>query len=188
MIKEYINKLLDENNQDLRTLEKQMKDLLGELSCAEEWSETLQVQNHSQINIFSPRNMDTEIGAKIEKSTISIQKIKKEIEYVRDLIETHLKKKDEYEKMLSEIDNSEESVKYIEGNDDLDAKMRCVDNIKDSLEKSMSKEYILGILSELYSKSEICLAFLNSDKNRCKKELNEIKFKIKKYAEEIENK
>ena len=77
-----------------------MKSLLEELSCAEEWSESLQIQSNSQRNIFSPRNIDTEIGKKIEKATISIQEIKKEIEYVRDLIETHLKKREEYLKML----------------------------------------------------------------------------------------
>ena len=94
MIKEYINKLSDENRQDLEKLEKQMKDLLQELSCAEEWSESLQIQNNSQRNIFSPRNVDTEIESKIEKTQLSIQKIRKEIEYVRDLIETHIKKKE----------------------------------------------------------------------------------------------
>lgn len=173
MIKEYINKLLEENNQDLEKLEKQIKDLLGELSCAEEWSESLQISSNEQKNIFSPRNIDTEIETKMEKASISIQKINKEIEYVKDLIETHLKKKDEYQRMLDELENPTENV-------------LCDEDKK--VQNKLSEEYVKGFLSDIYSKTELCLAFLNSDKNKCKKELNEIKSKIKKYAEEIESK
>ena len=228
MIKEYINKLSDENRQDLEKLEKQMKDLLQELSCAEEWSESLQIQNNSQRNIFSPRNVDTEIESKIEKTQLSIQKIRKEIEYVRDLIETHIKKKEEYEQLLSEIEDSEKNGQYIlkeksessvgqsaeesigksENIDEFEktdkfentgkfehtGELKNTDKSKDneqikvtdeSPQQDSSKEYFLNILSEIYSKTERCLALLNSDKNRCKKELLEIKTKIKKCAEEI---
>lgn len=235
MIKEYINKLSDENRQDLEKLEKQMKDLLQELSCAEEWSESLQIQNNSQRNIFSPRNVDTEIESKIEKTQLSIQKIRKEIEYVRDLIETHIKKKEEYEQLLSEIEDSEKNGQYIlkeksessvgqsaeesiiesigksENIDEFENiskgektdkfentgkfentdKSRDNEQIKvtdDSPQQDSPKEYFLDILSEIYSKTERCLALLNSDRNRCKKELLEIKTKIKKCAEEIQSK
>lgn len=204
MIKEYINKLSDENKQDLNKLEKQMKDLLQELSSAEKWSETLLLQNNSQRNIFSPRNMDTEIESKIEKNQISIQKTRQEIEYVRDLIETHVKKNEEYEKMLSEIDNSGDGVKIISESkienityNAVEKSLRDDKEICDTesskkkdtySEQDLPKEYVLNLLSEINSKTEKCLALLNRDKNRCKKELLEIKAKLKKCAEEIQNK
>lgn len=172
MIKEYIKNLLEENEQDLAKLEKQMKDSLEELSCAEKWLESLQIKSNSQTNIFSPRNQDTDLELKVEKASASIQKINKEIEYVRDLIETHLKKKSEYEKLFSEISDSEKNV----------------DNLQKSIEenKPLKHSSLSAILSDLYSRTEVCLAFLNGNKNRCKKELNEMKTIIKKYAEETE--
>lgn len=230
MIKEYILKLINENSEDLEKLEKQMKDMLGELSCAEEWSETLQIESNSQKNIFSPRNADPEINTKIEKATNSVQKIKKEIEYIRDLIETHLKKREEYAKMLSEIENSEKiyhaekhereknefsdtdkSKKIKTENADSNLNKEKYPHLKDEqkecekrnldgdiaeTEKSMESagyinfkeqtEEMKAFLSNLYSKTEVCLACLISDKNRCKKELNEMKNIIKKYAKELE--
>ena len=109
MIKEYINKLTDENNECLKNLEKQMKDLMNDLASAEEWSESLQRESHSQTNIFSPRNFDAEIDQKIEKASNAIDKTKQQIEYVRDMIETHMKKKMEYQEMLGELLQSEKA-------------------------------------------------------------------------------
>lgn len=169
MIREYIDKLCDENNQTLNNLEKQMRDLLNELSSAEQWSESLQRENNAHTNIFSPRNIDTEIDQKIEKAVDSVSKIKQQIEYLRDLMETHLQKKAEYEKLLSELENSQERV------------------IVPEEKTEISKDEFKKILSALYSKTELCLALLNGDKNRCKRELNNMKQEIKKYAEEIEN-
>ena len=53
--------------------------------------------------------------------------------------------------------------------------------------KTVSDEYFLNVLSELYSKVELCLALLNSDKNKCNHELNNMRYSMKKYAEEIKN-
>ena len=109
MIKEYINKLLAENKETLKQLEKQLGDLMNELSSAEQWAESLQRESNAQTNIFSPRNIDVEIGQKIEKASNSISNINQQIEYVRDLIETHLRKQSEYEELMIEIDNMEYS-------------------------------------------------------------------------------
>lgn len=111
MIKEYIDKLSDENQQYLESLRKQMRQLLEEQTCAEEWSETLQIENSSQINIFSPRNIDSEINQKLERAANNIASIKQQIESVKDLIETHLQKQEEYEKLLEELEKSEEEQK-----------------------------------------------------------------------------
>ena len=171
MIKEYINKLLAENKETLKQLEKQLGDLLNELTSAEQWAESLQRESNAQTNIFSPRNIDVEIGQKIEKASNSISNINQQIEYVRDLIETHLRKQSEYEELMIEIDNMEYS-----------------NNSSDTNKtKTVSDEYFLNVLSELYSKVELCLALLNSDKNKCKHELNNMRYSMKKYAEEIKN-
>lgn len=211
MIKKYINKLADENNQTLDKLERQMKDLLSELSSAEEWSETLQRENNAQTNIFSPRNMDTEIGKKIEKAIGSVSQIKQQIEYVRDLMETHLQKKAEYERMFAELDksvvmdnqhindnnidlktenfldyNEEESETAVQNK--VDEKDETPDIMFDSAKDETSTVELKKFLSGLYSKTELCIAFLNGNKNRCKKELNAMKQEIKEYVEKIEDK
>lgn len=80
MIKEYINKLLAENKETLKQQEKQLGDLMNELSSAEQWAESLQRESNAQTNIFSPRNIDVEIGQKIEKASNSISNINQQIE------------------------------------------------------------------------------------------------------------
>lgn len=208
MIKKYINKLADENDQTLDKLKKQMKDLLNELSSAEEWSESLQRENNTHTNIFSPRNRDNEIGQKIEKAISSVSQIKQQIEYVRDLIETHLQKKAEYEKMFAELENSEKDEEN-DKNEFLSSENFIIeDEIKKEeneisntfvnnkqenkqsdlsrhLDHEISDKVLQQFLSELYAKTELCLALLNGNKNRCKKELNSMKQEIKRYSETL---
>lgn len=208
MIRKYINKLADENDQTLDKLKKQMKDLLNELSSAEEWSESLQRENNTHTNIFSPRNRDTEIGQKIEKAISSVSQIKQQIEYVRDLIETHLQKKAEYEKMFAELENSEkedandqneffspknfikedeskEEEKETNNNSVNNKQENSLIDLNRELDYEISDQVLQQFLSELYAKTELCLALLNGNKNRCKKELNSMKQEIKRYSETL---
>lgn len=168
MLKEYIDQLNDENNLELDKLEKQMKSLMEELSEASQWLEKLQIEKNVQTNIFSPRSMSEENDVKINQASDKVKSIKQHIESVRDLIETHIRKKYEYEQLKLELNN------YTEKSD--------INKKTDSNAFNLKQ-----LLSELYRKTEVSLAFLNGDKNKCRNELNEMKRMIKKASSEIEN-
>lgn len=167
MIKEYIDKLSEANQEELENLEEQMRDLLDELTYTQEWQDSLQKENNSQTNIFSPRNFDENMEEKLENAQNKVSRLKQQIEYTRELIETHIKKKNEYQLLMDEVQSSEEMKEEDEAFD-------------------IDVNQVKKLLNEIYRKSEICLAFLNSNKNRCKTELNEIKNMIRKFAEEVE--
>lgn len=170
MIKEYINKLSDDNQTELGNLEKQMRDLLDELTYAQEWQESLQKENNIQANIFSPRNFDEGVEQKLEEVQNKIARIKQQIEYTRELIETHLKKKNEYLTLIEEVDSIQD-----EKTDQTEIQ-----------EKVFDDEQVKNLLNDIYKKTEVCLAFLNSNKNRCKSELSDIKKMIKNFAKQVE--
>ncbi len=107
MIKEYIMELRTENKEKLNGLEKQMKDLLNDLDTAKEWLETLQTEKNVDTNIFSPRVMDTELEGKLEEAKNNIQKINRDIDYVKSFIEEGVAKNKEYEKLLEELEQTE---------------------------------------------------------------------------------
>lgn len=107
MIKDYLSELLLENDETLEEYEKQMKDLLSDLDGAKSWLETLQIEKNADTNIFSPRAMDPDIQNKIESARANIRKINQDIEYVRGFIETHVKKREEYQKLLDELNQIE---------------------------------------------------------------------------------
>lgn len=172
MIKEYIDKLSDDNQAELSGLEKQMRELLDELTYAQEWQESLQRENNSQTSIFSPRSLDEDIEQNLENVQNKISRIKQQIEYTRELIETHLKKKNEYQTLKIEIDSSIEKAN--------------TDNEKLPEQDVFDAEQVKKLLNDIYKKSEICLACLNSNKNRCKSELNEIKRMIKSFVDQVE--
>lgn len=174
MIKEYIDKLILENNQSLEKLEREMQELIHDLECNRKWMEKLQREKNLDTNIFSPRSIDTEIKEKLDKAQIAVNKLNQNIEHTRVLMEEHIKKKLEYEKLLAEADRIEEQ-------DEI--KRPDSDEKTDDLNSSITK-----ILSELYMKTEICLATINSDRNKCRNELKNMKRMIKDYAKEIENK
>ena len=168
MLKEYIDQLNDENNLALDKLEKQMNSLMGELSEASQWLEKLQTEKNVQTNIFSPRSISEENDVKINQASDKVKSIKHHIESVRDLIETHIRKKYEYEQLKLELSN------YTENSD--------INSKTDSDAINLKQ-----LLSELYRKTEVCLAFLNKDKNKCRNELNDMKRMLKKASSEIEN-
>ena len=168
MIKEYINELLDDNNEKLNKLEQQLKSLMTDLESATEWLDTLNAEKNVDKNIFSPRSIDPDLKSKTEDAQNNINKIKQDIEYVRSFIETHLRKKEEYEKLLTEIDE----MSQVEEN-----------NITQTNNKDESEKILKEFLSDLYRKTELCLALLYSDQKRCKNELKNMKLMIRNMAE-----
>lgn len=55
---------------------------------------------------------------------------------------------------------------------------------KETIDAAQLKNF----LQNIYKSTEICLALVNGDKNRCKNELKKMKTEIKRFSEEIENK
>lgn len=258
MVKEYINELLLENNEELLRQEKQMKELLDSLDSARHWLEILQAEKNADRNIFSPRAMDTDIREKIEEAQNNIKKIDQDIEYVRSFIETHIKKREEYERLLQELDTfSDNSVpqnaeKKDPVNDTLQneeqkpeqdsagqdsqqnpgqdpdhnqkqgSKWNPDQNFKQDSEYGSEKnpeevskqdpeksdeeqktgvqndqnlqngqktlELTIDFLSEIYRKTEICLALLNGDKNKCRNELKSLKNMIRNAVDDLKKK
>ena len=170
MVKEYIDQLQSENSKKLSELENQMKMQMDELENKRRQLEILQLEKNLDVNIFSPRSYDANAKEKISGLQNEMEQIKQEIEYTRELMETYVKKKSEYEDLLKETD-------IIRSEDD--------ENIKktDVYKVSELKQF----LSDIYSKTELCLALLNSDKNKCKSELRHIKEMVKTFAGKIEN-
>lgn len=265
MIKEYIDKLSQENEQELEKYNNQMQKLIEELEDAKQYLEDLQKQSNVQINIFSPRNIDDTMEEKLETARKHVLKIEEEIEQTKGLIEALVEKKKEYEVLEKEIQepsvqkndmasviknaieknlfarehserttekdiiykegiekervqkdsremNGEETGKGTEqGREKENEKETEKENVKET-EKESEKE--IGIpeknvveeknitqeavkkelldkinifMNRVYRKNEMCLALLNSDKNKCKSELLSIKKEIKQFASEIEN-
>ena len=177
MLKEYIDKLNQDNDEELVKLENQMKKAVSELESAQGWLEELQKENNVQINIFSPRNIDDQLEQKMQAAQSKVSEANYQIDYIRELIETHLKKQKEYELLLKEAE--------VQPIADSAEKKQEEEKVK---VKEKDSEQIIQFLNEIYRKTEISLALLNSDRNRCKSELNEMKRMIKKFANEIENK
>ena len=151
MVEEYINCLINENNEKLESLEKQLKELMNDLDCAKKWLDELHAEANVDKNIFSPRVMDADLKKKTEDAQNNIEKIQQDIEYVRSFIEENVKKKLELEKLLEEIEHME------------------LDTNVDSFSK---------LLSDLYQKTERCLDCLYNDRAKCKNELKNMKSMI----------
>lgn len=169
MLKEYINRLLEENNKKLNELEAQMKNLLNDLDCAKEWLDSLHAETNVDKNIFSPRVMDTDLDKKTENAQKDIEKTRQDIEYVRFFIEENVKKKLEYEKLLEEIEHMESEVE------------------SRTQEESYRnrKDILASFLAELYRKTELCLSLIYNDRTKCKSELKSMKNMIRDMADSL---
>ena len=103
MIREYINNLLNENNEKLKNLEQQLKELIVELDNKQKLLKSLQSESNTDETIFSPRSVNDNLKNDMEDVKTSISKTKQDIEYVKSFMETYLVKKQEYEKLLEEL-------------------------------------------------------------------------------------
>lgn len=179
MIREYINELVLENKEKLKKLEQQLKELMLDLDCSQKWLENLQSETDLDTNIFSPRVMDPDLKNKTENVKDNINKTNQDIEYVKAFIETHLAKKQEYERMLAELDEISEN---ISGNQDRE------ESIKEKNEMSTQKkaEQMVGFLADLYKKTDLCLSLLYDDRTKCKNELKAMKSAIRNMAESMD--
>lgn len=109
-MKEYMEKLINENSVELQQLQNRISYLLIELEKQNEIIEKMQRNTARDENIFSPRSVNI-----LNEESIMIEKnkrdsIKQEIDYVSGKIEKLLEKKKEHEKVLSEIDLKSENI------------------------------------------------------------------------------
>ncbi|MCD7882995.1 MAG: hypothetical protein LUI87_04700 [Lachnospiraceae bacterium] len=104
MIKEFIVKMRDDNEQKINSLESEMSELVRDLSCAEQLLEKMLREKKSDTYIFSPRAMDFQIDEKIRTKQSEIRELKQKIEYVRHMMEERLKNREEYNKLLTELE------------------------------------------------------------------------------------
>lgn len=180
MIREYISELLLENDKKLNNLEQQLKNLMSDQDIAEKWLEALQSEANVDTNIFSPRVADAELKKKTEDAKEKINKAKQEIEYIKSFIETHLVKKQEYEKLLAEfneISADKDQGRDKESNREL--------QVKDHLQESGKTIRISDFLSDLYRRTDFCLDILYNDRVKCKNELKSMKSAIRNFADSM---
>ena len=180
MIREYIDELVIENNEKLKSLEQQLRDLMDELNSNEKWLETLQSEEDVDKNLFSPRALDNDLKEKIGKVQLGINKTKQDIEYVKSFIETHLVKKQEYDKLLAELDEMYGYVQEKQNREVIENEQK-EEHFVSGEEKS--KQETLEFLMNLYKKTEFCLDSLYNDRIKCKSELKNMKTMIQKMIE-----
>ena len=202
MVKEYIDKLLAENGEKLEKLQMQMKQLLDELNSSQSLLEKLQREKNIDINIFSPRSYDFQADEKIDKARSEVQKCNQNIEYLRELIETHTKKRQEYYDLQMEIERSEIQHNQTEENEtgvirEDSAERKKTDIIReDSTEKNevcIIRKYSTErnetgiIIEDSTEKNETgIIRKYSTEKNKTKNIINE-KDGIEKYNEIFDN-
>ncbi|WP_283681180.1 hypothetical protein [Parablautia sp. Marseille-Q6255] len=212
MIKEYIEKIFDANEEERKKYEEQMNQLSEELKKEEEELENLQKEKSIQINIFSPRNIDDSIEDKVLEKRNRIADIRENIENAKKQLASCIEKKTEYELLQKEMQsvqrteapesNVEEcestSIKgsnNIAGSTDKNTE-GTVQKEKKNLETDRNNEepvdearlfvnQVEALLHSVYKRNEVCLALLNSDKNKCKSEMLKIQKDIKTFSTEM---
>lgn len=167
MLKEYLEELKSSNQTEMKKLEKKLNQLVQDLECGQEWVEKLQKDQNMDASIFSPRSQNQEKQKNLETARKNVEEIKQKIEYTREKIEELVKKQNEYDNLLMEAEN----------NNQIPAKEQEADTAEIPLS---------SFLAALHKKTDICLALLNGDKNKCRNELRAMKRQIKEYAEQIE--
>lgn len=215
MINQYIENLLLETNEDIERFQYQLAGLMEELNYSQEKREKLQRERNKDSNIFSPRSMTSAMDEKLDKAKEEVKNINQQVEYIREKIENSTKKKLEYETLLAELEKKDEKSnisneeKGQAANTDSDAatelinsmnsyfdqyKNNMVQNEKDndsevniSIKETEDVTEIKEFLQKIYKSTEICLALINGDKNRCRNELKKMKNEIKRFSEGIEN-
>ena len=257
MVKDYIERLILEEEDEIEKLQLQMKKSLAELQSSQEWLENLQREKNIDYNIFSPRKFDAEADEKIEKARAAVREHDQNVEYIRRQIESHVKRNQEYLKMQEEdaegnanaytnvcneisketdtvisgmekvFDASAEEIekatdistektgkeiadisaekeiketadalagKEIKETPDVSTEKETKETHDTSTEKeikeipdiSAEKAELITFLKKIYKKTEISLALLNGDKNKCKNEMKNMMHEIKKYVSELE--
>ena len=180
MIREYINELVLENDIQLKNLEQQLKQLMDDQESLRVLLETMESEANTDKSIFSPRAIDTRQKDRMDEIKRNIDKTKQDIEYVKSFMETHLRTKLEYDKLLAEVDEmcKNASEKYKESNENRNANEGALSETGKTAQISM-------FLANLYKKTELCLDLLYSDRIKCKAELKNMKTMVRNMEEAL---
>ncbi|MCD7955242.1 MAG: hypothetical protein LUG93_05710 [Lachnospiraceae bacterium] len=142
MIKEFIIKMRDENEQKISSLECEMSELVRDLSLAEQLLEKMLREKKSDTYIFSPRTTDFQIDEKIRAKQTEIRELNQKIDYVRHMMEERLKNRDEFNNLLNEIETSDHEKS---SQDDQKAESNAISVVKSGLtsvlSNNQSREY-----------------------------------------------
>lgn len=191
MLKEYIQNLLIQNEEEMQKLKSEMDELMNDIENQQQQMVILENEENADNNIFSPRSHGDEIHQKIANAQNTVKKLNQEVEHVREMIEALMKKKYEYESLMQEINERDEY--FVQQKNENNEKKQKEDNKskenrvseEDNVNIEKEEESFQKILEKIYSKAEVCLAFLN-DKNKCKAELRSMKQMIKEYISSFE--
>lgn len=182
MLKEYIQNLLSQNEEEMQNLKNEMDELMNDIEIQQQQMVLLENEENADNNIFSPRSHGDEIHEKIINAQNTVKKLNQQVEHVREMIEALMKKKYEYESLMQEINERDEY--FVKKDSEISEEQDLAEDIEEK-EAEEEEESLQEILGKIYSKAELCLAFLN-DKNRCKIELRSMKQMIKEYMNAVE--
>lgn len=176
MVKEYIENLILDTNEELERLQTQMKELLEELQSSQENQERLQREKNRDTNIFSPRSIQLGTDEKLAKAKEEVKKIDQEVEYIREKIESSAKKKEEYMNLLAEIEGKNEFEKEDSGETEENEKKAFAeaDNLKKSAENSRINNF-----GNASAEEKVCIT---TEKDEIKEEKAEDTYKKENIA------
>lgn len=113
-MKEYMEKLISENSEELQRLQDRISYLLVEQEKQNEIIEKVQRYTGRDESIFSPRTLHIIDGESLKKEKDKEALIQQEIEFVRREIVKLFEKQNEYGKVLSEIENKKTENKEVD--------------------------------------------------------------------------
>ncbi len=113
MIKEYIDQLQKENREKLNAYDREMKELTQDLTDHERLLSNLQAKKQDDKNIFSPRSVNSGADEEIRRTMEEIDRLKQRMEYVRQMLESEVRNRDEYEKLAEEAAKEDARAKAV---------------------------------------------------------------------------
>ncbi|MCD8014633.1 MAG: hypothetical protein LUG99_15965 [Lachnospiraceae bacterium] len=199
MIKDYISRLQSENSKKIDSLNQEMEELMGDLSCSEQLLDKLEQEKMIDTNIFSPRTIDTQVNERIDSKQKEIRTLKQKIEYVKERLEECILNQNEYNLMAEEIEKKEIEKKDIENKEvekvETDKSIDTINmpdavsyNVKENSnnENNFDVNDLKTFLKTIAGRAEKSLSYINGNKNRCRSEIQSVIRLIREYEEKIQ--
>ncbi len=169
MVKEYISKLQNENEEKILQLDEEREKLEKDLSSAQEIKNSLMAEKQSDAGIFSPRTLDLNTEGKIKETEDNIRQYQQQIDNLTLQKEEAIKNREEFQLLQAELSQTE------------DKEDKTEDKEEDNF--SLSKDF----LQALYKKIETSLSLLNGNKNRCRSELRSALNMIRQFENQTDS-
>lgn len=140
MVKDYIKRLLAANREEGENLEKQIQSLQNDLEKSLQWLDKIKREIKIEDNIFSPRSYSAEVDEKLEEAQRESDRIKTELKYMRERMESCLQKTQEYESLLAEVEEKDEIKIESEGTSEDNFEIKSKRTAQDKLEIENKEE------------------------------------------------